>query len=200
MNFQPTDYLANLNLDFDPNVSPEENSNDLDLFSHSDFFDLDVFSSDFPAPLKVQQLKQQSLQQQASLHHEQTVKNEPLTPNLLGSIMEEHRFSEEGTPSSTPAMSDDFKLVELGEIKRKRNTAASARFRIKKKLKEKQMEQQARDLQEKLTALEKKMKALEMENKCLKQLILQKNEEKNCDLLESIKKRSLGESGFTFTN
>lgn len=204
MNFQPTDYLANLNFDFDTNVSPEENTNDLDLFSQSDFFDLDVFSSDFPAPLKVQQLKQAQQGLYESQQEPLPVKHEIIEPSLLGVIGESVTNSPFAADMATPTMSDyeggALKQVELGEIKRKRNTAASARFRIKKKLKEKQMEQQACNLQEKLSSLEKKIKSLEMENKCLKQLILQKNEEKNCDLLESIKKRSLGESGFTFTN
>lgn len=197
MNFQATDYLANLNLEFDANVSPEENANDLDLFSHSEFFDLDVFLSDFVPETKQQQLQnlenhQQQQQQPVATHQ---MKQEAYSPSLYVEKTEFHDFN-----SATSEFGDVAKQVELGEIKRKRNTAASARFRVKKKLKEKQMEQQARDLQEKLSALEKKMKLLEMENKCLKQLILQKNEEKNCDLLESIKKRSLGESSFTFTN
>lgn len=201
MNYQASDYLANLNLDFDPNVSPEENANDLDLdlFSQTEFFDLDVFLSDFVPETKQLQQDNAGVQQQ-QLHHNQQqgvapqVKQEVFEPNFHVEKSEFQDFT-----VATPELGES-KQAELGEIKRKRNTAASARFRIKKKLKEKQMEQQARDLQEKLTALEKKMKLLEMENKCLKQLILQKNEEKNCDLLESIKKRSLGESGFTFTN
>lgn len=207
MNFQPTDYLSNLNLDFDANVSPEENPNDLDLFSQTEFFDLDVFSSDFSAPLKVQQSKQhqQQLQRQPTGHIDEAqplVKQENLDHHLLGYLGDSVTSSPFVAEVATPAVDEPsmVKQMELGEIKRKRNTAASARFRIKKKLKEKQMEQQAHELQEKLNALEKKMKSLQMENKCLKQLILQKNEEKNCDLLESIKKRSLGDSGFTFTN
>ncbi|CAN3363880.1 hypothetical protein DICA3_E14642 [Diutina catenulata] len=88
------------------------------------------------------------------------------------------------------------------EDKRKRNTAASARFRIKKKMKEQEMEQRSKDLQDKMVALEKKLKQLEMENKCLKNLILQRNERKNTDLLEEIKKRSILDSKpmFTYTS
>lgn len=203
MNFQPTDYLANLNLEFDANVSPEENANDLDLFSQSEFFDLDVFSSDFSAPLKEQQLKQL---QQTSLNRPlqiSNVKQEFVEHDLLLPTNESINGSplvSEFTSNVTEQDSVSVSQPDLGEIKRKRNTAASARFRIKKKLKERQMEQQAKDLQEKLSLLEKKVRSLEMENKCLKQLILEKNEERSCDLLESIKKRSLGESGFTFTN
>lgn len=197
MNFQATDYLANLNFDFDANVSPEENTNDLDLFSQSEFFDLDVFLSDFAPETKQQQHNSEIQQQQQQQNVVPQVKQEIMEPSLYVEKTEFQDFAA-GTPEVTEVT--EVKQPELGEIKRKRNTAASARFRIKKKLKEKQMEQQARDLQEKLATLEKKMKLLEMENKCLKQLILQKNEEKNCNLLESIKKRSLGGSSFTFTN
>lgn len=162
MNFQPTDYLNNLNIEMDPIVLPESNStDDLNLFTSLEFFDLDVFSHDFIAPSKQQQLQ---------------VKREAAEPVAL-----------------LPEESHD-----LSEIKRKRNTEASARFRIKKKLKEKQMQQQARELQERLQMLEKKLKTLETENKCLKQLILEKNEKKSVDLLDSIKKRLLNDS-YTYT-
>lgn len=73
MNLHPTDYLNNLNLDFDSVVSPnlsEYNSqqlqNELDIFSQSDFFDLDVLSADNVVPIKqkVQFQEQQQQQQQ----------------------------------------------------------------------------------------------------------------------------------------
>lgn len=196
MNLHPSDYLADLNLDFDrTNVSPEEgNQADLDLFTETEFFDLDVFSSDFQAPSKEQQAKQLKHNDEM-VELSQYVKTEPQDDVVS--------FSGESTGTPMTYMSADFgpeKQAELNEIKRKRNTAASARFRVKKKLKEKQMEEQARELQERLNALEKKLKTLEMENKCLKQLILEKNEKKNCDLLDSIKKRTLGDSAFTFTS
>lgn len=77
----------------------------------------------------------------------------------------------------------------VSEDKRKRNTAASARFRIKKKMKEQEMERRSKELEEKVAALEKKLKQLEMENKCLKTMITQRNDKKNDDLLEEIKRR-----------
>lgn len=195
MIMQPSDYLADLNLDFDrSNVSPVEevNTADLDLFTQTEFFDLDVFSSDFTPPTKDQMKVRASEADLGSFEH--FVKPEP----------SEHSVAQFDLPSTPYLNGTDLELpkqTEVNEIKRKRNTAASARFRVKKKLKEKQMEEQARKLQEKLSALEKKLRTLEMENKCLKQLILEKNEKKNCDLLDSIKKRTLGgDAGFTFTN
>lgn len=184
MDFQPSDYLADLNLVFDgPEVSPTldeaRNQADLELFSQAEFFDLDVFSN---GAYKAHKLDAKPT------HY---VKQED---------------AETVSVAATPELAAHENVSDVNEMKRRRNTAASARFRIKKKLKEKQMEQQAKDLQDRLNALEGKYKTLEMENKCLKQLILEKNEKKNCALLESIKKRSLGDSAaasgsssFTFT-
>lgn len=197
MNFQPTDYLTNLNLDFDQEVSPRLNdtpstttTNDLDLFSGVEFFDLDVFSNDSSAPSKQQQrLQKDDLSQFLNLPEPKVEANQ---------VSEE--VSEQVQPQEEQLIPPTRKIATAAvEDKRKRNTAASARFRIKKKLKEQQMEQHAKELQDRIGSLEKKMKTLEMENKCLKNLILQKNEDKNFDLLESIKKRSRLDSDYQFT-
>lgn len=71
------------------------------------------------------------------------------------------------------------------EDKRRRNTAASARFRVKKKMREQQMERAAKELQEKVQTLETKIMQLEMENKWLKNLVVEKNEARDIsDLLD----------------
>ncbi|WBW74096.1 DNA-binding transcription factor Zip1 [Schizosaccharomyces osmophilus] len=57
------------------------------------------------------------------------------------------------------------------EDKRRRNTAASARFRIKKKQKEQQLERTANELSDKVVTLESRIGELEMENNWLKGLI-----------------------------
>lgn len=157
------DYLNDLNLDFDSQFSPktEQGTNDLDLFSKSDFFDLDEFSNYSKPVIK------------------QNEEEEVISP------------ASSGSPSATS--------ISAYEDKRKRNTAASARFRIKKKLKQQEMETKCKNLQDKVGGLEKKLLTLEMENKCLKNLILQKNEEKNDDLLQSIKKRSADQPFFQHT-
>lgn len=178
MNFQPSDYLSNLNLDFDANLPVEDGSSvDLDLFTSSDFFDLDVFDNGTTVPFKEGHLKRlQSIK-------EELKEESPISMTPVGE-----------TPQTLPLIeSDVYKQLELNEIKRKRNTAASARFRVKKKLKEKEMMEHTKALQDKLAALEKKVKLLEMENKCLKQMVFDNNEKRNHDLLESIKKRSLGQ-------
>jgi len=61
------------------------------------------------------------------------------------------------------------------EDKRRRNTAASARFRIKKKQREQALEKTAKDMSDKVSQLEMKVNQLEMENKWLKNLITEKN-------------------------
>mmetsp|Transcript_9268 Transcript_9268/g.9173 ORF Transcript_9268/g.9173 Transcript_9268/m.9173 type:complete len:190 (+) Transcript_9268:68-637(+) len=185
MNFQATDYLNDLNIDFE-NVSPntEHTSNDLDLFSQSEFFDLDVFAKDTMAPTKQQQyaIKQEQDQDFGLLLNLEESQVSPV--NLQ---FEQEQTIEQQSPSD-PSVED----------KRKRNTAASARFRIKKKMKEQQMQQKSKELQDRVIGLEKKLKTLEMENKCLKNLIVKQNEQKNSDLLENIKKRSIVDTSSTF--
>lgn len=71
--------------------------------------------------------------------------------------------------------------------KRKRNTAASARFRIKKKLKEKEMETKIDQLDDMIKRFELKIGELEMENRLLKNLIIEKgnrNSERELKLLK----------------
>lgn len=163
MNFRPSDYICDLNLelneDFNLGVSPNMN-NDLDLFSKDDFYNLD-FKTDLKAI------------------------NEPVN---------DYDFHANQTQLPSPSSDIQGTVSAANEDKRKRNTAASARFRIKKKLKEQQMEQKAKELQDKVNSLEKKLLTVEMENKCLKSLILKKNEEDNVKLLEAIKKRSITDS------
>lgn len=70
------------------------------------------------------------------------------------------------------------------EDKRRRNTAASARFRIKKKQREAALEKQAKDMSDKVSQLEGKVQQLEMENKWLKGLITEKSDAKEGGLRE----------------
>ncbi|OAD02439.1 basic-leucine zipper transcription factor, partial [Mucor lusitanicus CBS 277.49] len=58
------------------------------------------------------------------------------------------------------------------EDKRKRNTAASARFRIKKKQREQSMEKTVQEMTEKSTGLENRVKELELEIKFLRGLLI----------------------------
>ncbi|RPB14675.1 hypothetical protein P167DRAFT_572400 [Morchella conica CCBAS932] len=62
----------------------------------------------------------------------------------------------------------------VDEDKRRRNTAASARFRVKKKEKEAQLAKDAKDAAEKVRLMEARIKKLEEQNEWLKSLLLEK--------------------------
>lgn len=78
--------------------------------------------------------------------------------------------------ASSSASSTSPQTLEEHELKRLRNTAASARFRAKKKQREAQLESSAKDKKERLEALEKRIHDLEEENKWLKALIMEKKD------------------------
>ncbi|KJZ80316.1 hypothetical protein HIM_00166 [Hirsutella minnesotensis 3608] len=78
--------------------------------------------------------------------------------------------------SSPDAGIEDSSRVAAEEDKRRRNTAASARFRIKKKQREQALEKSAKEMSEKISSLESKVSQLETENKWLKNLLVEKNE------------------------
>jgi hypothetical protein len=61
------------------------------------------------------------------------------------------------------------------EDKRRRNTAASARFRIKKKQREQALEQTAKEMTDKADRLEGRVKELELEIKWLRSILIEKD-------------------------
>lgn len=65
------------------------------------------------------------------------------------------------------------------EDKRRRNTAASARFRVKKKQREQALEKSAKEMSDKVSSLESKVSQLETENKWLKNLLVDKDGKDN---------------------
>ncbi|KAJ3774816.1 hypothetical protein FB446DRAFT_727635 [Lentinula raphanica] len=71
---------------------------------------------------------------------------------------------ESGSATSTP--------LSAAEDKRRRNTAASARFRQKKKEREAALEAKAKELQDQVTGLEKECETLRRENNWLKGLVV----------------------------
>jgi hypothetical protein len=88
---------------------------------------------------------------------------------------------EKGNYSNKRSMNDD-NHDQLGESttaaehdKRRRNTAASARFRQKKKLREQALEQTAKEMSSKCEALDKRVRELELEAKWLRALVVEKN-------------------------
>jgi len=78
----------------------------------------------------------------------------------------------------SPEQFEDASRIAAEEDKRRRNTAASARFRVKKKQREQALEKSAKEMSDKVSALEGRINQLETENKWLKNLITEKNESK----------------------
>jgi Basic region leucine zipper len=77
------------------------------------------------------------------------------------------------SPEQSPP--DHQSRLAAEEDKRRRNTAASARFRVKKKQREQALERTVKEVNDRNTALEAKINQLEIENKWLKNLITEKN-------------------------
>lgn len=77
--------------------------------------------------------------------------------------------------SSEPDSLEEASRLAADEDKRRRNTAASARFRVKKKQREQALERTAKEMTDKCLLLEQRINRLEMENKWLKSLIVEKN-------------------------
>lgn len=76
-------------------------------------------------------------------------------------------------PTHATLMTDPI-IVEADEDKRKRNQAASARFRQKKKQREQQLMETSRDMQERTKRLEAENDSLKKENMFLKKLLVEK--------------------------
>lgn len=76
-------------------------------------------------------------------------------------------------PSPSAALSPSSSSTDP-ELKRIRNTAASARFRAKKKRREASLERNAKEKREALERLEQRIRELEAENQFLKGLIFDK--------------------------
>lgn len=99
----------------------------------------------------------------------------PISPQFDKPAGEKRKLDAITDPNSVQAI-DEPSRIAAEEDKRRRNTAASARFRVKKKQREQALEKTAKDMTEKVSVLESKITQLEMENKWLKSLITEKNE------------------------
>ncbi|KAF2142382.1 uncharacterized protein K452DRAFT_17758 [Aplosporella prunicola CBS 121167] len=97
------------------------------------------------------------------------------------------------TPGPATAQSvEDMSRYAAEEDKRRRNTAASARFRVKKKQREQQLEKTAKEMTDKVSTLESRIAQLEMENKWLKGLITEKNDGKGVGDMANLYKKTIG--------
>lgn len=193
------DYISQLNLEEVPSVALNNGAgNDLESFMDSTFFDFDQFQSDssikvsVPGP-NVNDLNSQipsELPENLTQFYNSTsfTQQNPVTKTIVKEETEEV-LSLAKTQETTKRSIETHDEVE--QDKKKRNTLASARFRVKKKLKEQEMERNVKLLSDRVATFNERINQLELENACLKSLILEKNEKKSNDLLRSIKEKSL---------
>ncbi|KAI8625833.1 hypothetical protein F5Y19DRAFT_239215 [Xylariaceae sp. FL1651] len=83
--------------------------------------------------------------------------------------------STDTTPQRRQLSFEEQSRFAAEEDKRRRNTAASARFRVKKKAREQALEKREKELSDKVGALESRISSLETENKWLRELVMEKN-------------------------
>lgn len=98
-----------------------------------------------------------------------------LSPVTQGFDQASKKRKIEDVVPATPQNLDEDVRVAAEEDKRRRNTAASARFRVKKKQREQALEKTAKEMSEKVNMLEVRIQQLETENAWLKGLITEKN-------------------------
>lgn len=93
--------------------------------------------------------------------------------------------------AKSPESAEEVSRHMAEEDKRRRNTAASARFRVKKKQREAALEQTVKETTEKNDILEARVSQLELENHWLRGLIMEKNgadEQSEQDISDMFKK------------
>lgn len=95
----------------------------------------------------------------------------------------------EGVDPST-LNEDELNRLAIEEDKRRRNTAASARFRVKKKQREQQLEQTAKELRERVAVLEKEVETLRTENGWLRGLVVDKSVDTGRSGADNTRKRA----------
>lgn len=160
------DYLQLLNLEMPSPPKEADTHDDLDLWLNTDF----VFD-----PLDAPALTNNARTEVSSESATSPLMHSPLTPTQHG------LSSPNGYPGSMFHPGTDItkgKVVEEELDKRRRNTAASARFRAKKKQREQLLEKTAKEMTEKAETLERRVKEYEMELKWLRQLVTDRDGKK----------------------
>jgi hypothetical protein len=88
-------------------------------------------------------------------------------------------FQRTATSRAVPENYVESSALAAEEDKRhRRNTAASTRFRVKKKQREEALQRSGKEISDNVAALEGRISQLEMENKWLKNLITEKTQSK----------------------
>ncbi|KAH7386915.1 hypothetical protein DE146DRAFT_759325 [Phaeosphaeria sp. MPI-PUGE-AT-0046c] len=130
--------------------------------------------------------------------HEPSVLDElngfsPIAPNYSMNAYrtpypDSNATSTSSATSPDPHLIHDPVIVEADEDKRKRNQAASARFRQKKKQREQQLVESSREMQDRTKRLEKENDGLKKENSFLKKLLVEKVDHMSADDREMLRK------------
>jgi len=116
----------------------------------------------------------------SSTHPPQKNRNSSTSPSSSSSKSKQHpQVEDHRSPNQiknsevSPSVDDDDgNRIALEDDKRRRNTLASARFRMKKKMKEQEIERTAKEMKERVSELEKEVENLKQENKWLRGLIV----------------------------
>ncbi|CAL1706228.1 unnamed protein product [Somion occarium] len=117
-----------------------------------------------------------NVQQSTHLESTNPTPANPSAPKRARTARLSVSVSEQGSPESPLSPESDDKSnstpLNAAEDKRRRNTAASARFRLKKKEREAALEKKAKELEVRVSELEKECEALRRENGWLKGLVV----------------------------
>ncbi len=140
-----------------------------------------------PSPLHINSLLNDSKSDINTLRPSES----PFQPQKDREFSRSPSVSSKRRKSAGPTL--DKARLAAEEDKRRRNTAASARFRIKKKLKEQEIERTIVALTKKTEDYQHRLAELEMENKLLKSLVVEKNNQKNDDIVNILKDRAKSE-------
>jgi hypothetical protein len=125
----------------------------------------------------------------------------PITPNFSVNAYRTPYPDSNATTSTSSATSPDQNptslmndplIVEADEEKRKRNQAASARFRHKKKQREQQLMETTREMQDRSKKLEQENDGLKKENLFLKKLLVEKVDHMSDEDREMLRKATCG--------
>jgi len=195
-------YLANLNTspqDITAQQAPLGLVDDsLDFLTNTEFFDFDQFNPAAAAAFGQQGVQNDAFANGFDFHAFQhnnmtspsTMPPSPQNGLANGYVPQPQHYAASpvtgddqrkasivgGMPKAGANDMEDMSRMAAEEDKRRRNTAASARFRVKKKQREQALEKQTKEMSDKVLALENKVTQLEMENKWLKSLITEKTE------------------------
>ncbi|GAA5821290.1 hypothetical protein JCM11251_004555 [Rhodosporidiobolus azoricus] len=131
-----------------------------------------------PTPAKTTKGKKAAAAASAAAAAEREKKKRAPSAKVAAKLATAHKELPLPEGVDTSGMTEEqLNALAIEEDKRRRNTAASARFRVKKKQREAALEQSAKELRDRVAALEKEVETLRTENGWLRGLIVDKTAE-----------------------